>query len=111
MHDLAIAATGGVVGIIFAPQFLSGDADSSRAVVRHLRYGRDTLNAAGYDGAAHLALGSDFDGWIAPIPEDLDDAADLPRLTAALLEGGFSERETTRILGGAFLAAWEKALG
>lgn len=108
---LAIAATGGVVGIIFAPQFLSGDADSTRAVVRHLRHGRDTLAAAGYEGAAHLALGSDFDGWIAPIPEDLDDAADLPRLTAALLDGGFSERETTRILGGAFLAAWETALG
>jgi membrane dipeptidase len=106
----AIAATGGVVGVIFAPQFLSGDADGLSAVVRHLQHGARVLEQAGFDPAAHLAIGSDFDGWIATIPDELEDAADAPLLTRAMLEAGFDERLIEGIWGEAFLGAWERAL-
>lgn len=107
---VAVARTGGVVGIIFAPQFLSGDTDGLAAVVRHLRHGVRVLERAGLDPAAHLAIGSDFDGWIATIPDELRDAADAPLLTRALLEAGFDERLIRGIWGEAFLGAWSQAL-
>ncbi len=107
---VAIAKTGGVVGIIFAPQFLSGDADGLAAVVRHLRHGVKVLERAALDPAAHLAIGSDFDGWIATIPDELRDAADAPLLTRALLEAGFDERLIRGIWGDAFLRAWSRVV-
>jgi membrane dipeptidase len=53
-------------------------------------------------GVDHVGLGSDFDG-IASLPEGIDSAADLPKITAALLERGYSAEDCRKILGGNFL--------
>jgi microsomal dipeptidase-like Zn-dependent dipeptidase len=81
------AATGGVVGIGFFQGATCGsDLD---AVVRAIRYCVDRV------GAEHVALGSDFDGFVrTPI-----DAAGLPALTDALLKAGFSEKQIRAIMG------------
>jgi membrane dipeptidase len=53
-------------------------------------------------GIDHVGLGSDFDG-IPSSPEDIDSAADLPKITAALLARGYSAEDCRKILGGNFL--------
>lgn len=87
----AVADRGGCAGVIFAQKFLGGD--SLEIVVRHLRHIRDV---AGEDVPA---LGSDFDGAVVP-PAALADVSCLPRLTEALLRGGFTEAQVLKLLGG-----------
>lgn len=58
-------------------------------------------------GADHVGLGSDFDGaWM---PDGMEDASHLPRLTRALLERGYSEADIRKILGGNTLRVMEEA--
>jgi membrane dipeptidase len=102
----AIGASGGLVGIVFAVPFLrpdfADDADTPLgAIVEHARYVADRI------GARHVALGSDFDG--ATIPAPLGDVAGLPKLVAALRDGGFDEEEVAAICWDNWrrvLAAW-----
>jgi membrane dipeptidase len=49
-------------------------------------------------GIDHVGLGSDFDG--ADMPYGMEDASCLPRITNALLQGGYSEADVEKILGG-----------
>ena len=51
----------------------------------------------------HVGLGSDFDGVSGQLPEGMDSAADLPKITAALLERGYSAEACHKILGGNLL--------
>jgi membrane dipeptidase len=63
-------------------------------------------------GADHVGLGSDFDG--ATMPIGMDDAANLPVITDALLKKGYTEQDIEKILGGNILRvmeAVEKAAG
>jgi membrane dipeptidase len=53
-------------------------------------------------GIDHVGLGSDFDG-IPSSPEGIDSAADLPKITAALMDRGYSAEDCRKILGGNFL--------
>ncbi|MGA8107962.1 MAG: dipeptidase [Acidobacteriaceae bacterium] len=53
-------------------------------------------------GIDHVGLGSDFDG-IPSSPEGIDSAADLPKITAALMARGYSAEDCRRILGENFL--------
>jgi membrane dipeptidase len=53
-------------------------------------------------GVDHVGIGTDFDGIPEP-PEGIDSAADLPRITAALMERGLSAEAMHKILGGNFL--------
>ncbi len=53
-------------------------------------------------GVDHIGIGTDFDG-IPQLPEGLDSAADLPRITAALMERGVTAEDVHKILGGNFL--------
>ncbi len=85
-----IADKGGVVGIIFAPQFVGGR--TMKHVVRHVAH---ALEVMGEDG---VAFGSDFDGMI-PLPQGMRDVRDLPKLTAALLEHGIPVRVVEKVLG------------
>jgi len=102
----AIATSGGLVGIVFAPPFLradfANDADTPLAlIVDHARYVADRI------GVDHVALGSDFDG--AKIPAALGDVAGMPRLLAAFASGGFGEDDVDAIAWGNWrrvLAAW-----
>jgi membrane dipeptidase len=50
-------------------------------------------------GVDHVGLGSDFDG-IDCSPQGLDSAADLPKITQALYERGYTAADLQKILGG-----------
>jgi membrane dipeptidase len=51
-------------------------------------------------GIDHVGLGSDFDGVSGATPEGIDSAADLPKITQALLDRGYSADDIRKILGG-----------
>ena len=70
-------------------------------VVEHIDY------AVKLVGPDHVGLGSDFDG--ATMPEGLNDASYLPRLTQALLDRGYKEADIKKILGGNTLRVLEEA--
>ena len=53
-------------------------------------------------GVDHVGLGSDFDGGIS-LPEGMRDVRDLPEITYALLERGYSDEDVRKILGGNIL--------
>lgn len=54
-------------------------------------------------GVDHVGLGSDFDGVSGAMPEGIDSAADLPKITQALLDRGYTEKDIHKILGGNLL--------
>jgi len=58
-------------------------------------------------GVDHVGLGSDFDG--ATMPDGMNDASYLPRITQALLDRGYSETDIPKILGGNTLRVMEEA--
>lgn len=100
----AIAASDGLVGIVFACKFLradfADDADTPlEQVVAHVRHVRERV------GAAHVAFGSDFDG--ATVPAALGDVAGMPRLVEALRADGVTEEELEAIAWG----NWRRVLG
>jgi membrane dipeptidase len=94
----AVAATGGVIGVMFHSVYLGDPLWAGRAsrVVDHLEH---LLRVGGEDTAA---LGSDFDGFIVP-PRDLQSVLELPRLVELMLRRGFSAPVIQKILGGNFL--------
>jgi len=51
-------------------------------------------------GVDHVGLGSDFDGVAGATPLGMDSAADLPKITQALLDRGYSADDIRKILGG-----------
>jgi len=51
-------------------------------------------------GIDHVGLGSDFDGVSGATPAGIDSAADLPKITQALLDRGYSADDIRKILGG-----------
>ncbi len=51
-------------------------------------------------GIDHVGLGSDFDGVAGATPQGMNSAADLPKITQALLDRGYSEEDIRKILGG-----------
>ena len=54
-------------------------------------------------GIDHVGLGSDFDGVSGATPAGIDSAADLPKITQALLDRGYSAEDIKKILGGNLL--------
>jgi len=94
----AVAETGGVVGIIFAPTFLTGRLRATSAcVVDHIEYALDRL------GPAHVAIGSDFDGWLPSIPSDMRDCTGAHRVLDELRRRGHGEQVVEGV-------AWRNAL-
>lgn len=90
-----IAASGGVVGVIFMPKWLD------RANPKH---GLDAIwrtmaTVAGWAGSWDaVAIGTDFDGFTDP-PDDVDNASKLPRV-AEMLARELSAAEAEAVLGG-----------
>jgi membrane dipeptidase len=95
---VAVAETGGTIGIMYQSSFLGDPWNGGRAetVVRHLAHIVDLV------GEDHASLGSDWDGAINP-PRDLLTPAHLPRLVEAMLRRGWSAERIQKILGGNFL--------
>ncbi|MGH0035061.1 MAG: dipeptidase [Myxococcota bacterium] len=82
-----IAAGGGVIGVGYFDLAVCGrEISHVLAAMQHI---------AGLVGAAHVALGSDYDGGT----NVGFDTSQLPALTQALLDAGFSEPEVRGILG------------
>jgi len=59
-------------------------------------------------GTDHVGLGSDFDG-VSSTPQGIDSAADLPKITQALLDRGYSADDIRKILGGNLLRVFAEA--
>ncbi len=53
-------------------------------------------------GIDHVGLGSDFDG-IQFLPEGMSSAADLPKITEALVQRGYTAEQLRKLLGGNLL--------
>ena len=111
----ALGAKGGVVMINYSVGFLSNErfeagqrnvpeADLPRVswekIVDHIDH------AVKLAGAAHVGLGSDFDGTT--VPDGMEDASKLPKITAALLAKGYSEQDVKNILGENILRLLDK---
>jgi membrane dipeptidase len=67
-----------------------------RSLIDHIDH---IAKVAGID---HVGLGSDFDG-VTSLPEGMDSVADLPKITQALLQRGYTREQILKILGGNFL--------
>lgn len=90
----AIAASDGLVGIVFACQFLrpdfAEDVDTPlELIARHAAYVAERI------GVRHVALGSDYDG--ATIPAELGDVSGTPKLLDALRHAGFSDNDLAAV--------------
>lgn len=93
-HARAVAARGGVLGIIFHSLYL-GDGlfrGKVRTLAKHIVH---ALDVAGED---HVALGSDWDGLICT-PRDMKTCLELPRLVDALLAEKIEPRIIRKVLG------------
>src|SRR2546427_7745036 len=127
----AVAAPGGVVGVVAVPSFLT---DKSQAtlddVLDHIDHIVDGI------GVEHVGIGTDrgvsfetatreeYYAWLAPLgfkPEvnppwppgvqGLTCAADLPRLTEGLIQRRYDDEAVRLILGGNFLRLYEQTIG
>src|SRR5436853_1522775 len=58
-------------------------------------------------GIDHVGLGSDFDG-VPVLPQEIDSAADLPKITQALLDRGYKADDIKKILGGNLLRVFRE---
>jgi membrane dipeptidase len=116
----AIAGTGGVIGVVAVPAFLSSDRRASiEHMLDHIDYISDLV------GWAHVAVGSD---WPMQAPDDVlnqtvvpekksmgfrdqdnidatqrlvgfDDSRDLPNITRGLVKRGYTDEQIKGILG------------
>ncbi len=121
----ALAAKGGVIQITFVDQFLdnvpfqawekrklkkkaSGEGNAGKPdLQQHHSEERPKVgwkkildhidHAVEVAGVDHVGLGSDFDG--ATMPQGMDDATYLPKITEGLLRRGYSEDDVRKILG------------
>jgi membrane dipeptidase len=92
-----IADTGGMVGVILMPYYLSAPKQQ-KGFDPLIETFRRLIDLGGEDCAG---IGSDFDGFTDP-PDDLREPADYSRLTARLLDA-FGSRIAEKILGANFL--------
>ena len=103
----ALAAKGGVVGVVFVPAFIAPDRQA-QTLERLLDHIDHIVQVAGVD---HVGLGSDFDGFDDTPPAGLEDVTCFPAITAGLLARGYSEEAVRKILGGNFLRVFEQVAG
>jgi membrane dipeptidase len=73
-----------------------------KSLIDHIDY---IAKIAGID---HVGLGSDFDGVSGATPQGIDSAADLPKITQALVERGYTASDIRKILGGNLLRVFSQ---
>ncbi|MBI2900235.1 MAG: membrane dipeptidase [Planctomycetes bacterium] len=88
----AVAEKDGVVGIIFAWRYLGRRRGGVEMLAPHFEHVRRLV------GARHLALGSDYDGAVAPL-RGLESVSGLPAVTKLLQDLRWSEEEIRGVLG------------
>lgn len=91
----AIAASGGVVGII---------GYSQRSLEEYVDNIDETVSAIGID---HVGLGTDFYGY-ERAPAGFLGMQDLPNVTAELVRRGYEREAILKILGGNFMRVFEQ---
>jgi membrane dipeptidase len=93
----AIAASGGVVGVIFMPYWLenANPGDGLEAIWNTMRQ----VNEWSGGNWRHVGIGTDFDGFTDP-PDDCHSAAELPEVRKMLEGKGLSRADVDAILGG-----------
>ncbi len=101
----AVKESGGIVGMNYHVGFLRKDGRSDKKtslkeIARHAAYVAERI------GVEHVGLGSDFDG--ATMPQDLKDAAGLPKLMKALKEVGFDKKALKKIAHGNWVRVLRK---
>lgn len=97
-HLKAIAAGGGLIGIGYWDGAVGEPTLAS--IVKAMRYVKDLV------GVDYIALGSDYDG-VTQVPFD---TSELPALTQALMDGGFTKEEIAKIMGGNVVSLLRGAL-
>lgn len=105
----------GVIGVVLANFFLDerwSKTDGKRGVRLERAVAAIDHICQVTGSAAHVAIGSDFDGGFGAeaIPLEIDTVADLWAFKDALLERGFSEDDTAAVLGGNMTRKLREAL-
>lgn len=114
----AIAAQGGLVGILALPERVAKKGAALEDLLRHLDYMVKLV------GAEHIALGLDFVKYDGPrtlkdrhhplhgpeLIKDFEEVEDLPKLVDGLIRRGYQENEIALILGGNYLRILKKIL-
>ncbi|MGN6814782.1 MAG: dipeptidase [Solirubrobacterales bacterium] len=92
----AIAASGGVIGVIFMPYWLdrTNPGPGLGAIWETMKQIHDWSGGT-WD---HVAIGTDFDGFTDP-PDDCDSEAQLPRVRQMLEEKGLARADIEAIVG------------
>lgn len=93
-----VAGSGGTIGIIFQPGFLS-DSWINCPVSRIIDHMEHIIRVAGED---FISLGSDFDGAIL-LPRDLHDITGMPKLVQAMLDRHWTDVRIRKVLGENYL--------
>jgi membrane dipeptidase len=93
---------GGVVMVIFFPDFLTGGEATIADVADHVEH------VAAVAGVNHVGIGSDFDG-IDRVPAGLDDVSKFPALFTELARRGWSEGDLRKLAGENVLRVWREA--
>jgi membrane dipeptidase len=93
----AIAASGGVVGVIFMPYWLSEThpGPGLDAIWKTMKQVHDWCG----NSWKHVAIGTDFDGFTDP-PDDCNSEGKLPVISQLLKSKGLSDGETEDVVGG-----------
>ncbi len=97
-HVRGIAQSGGIIGIGIYKYATCGK--TLQDTVKAMRYVTDLV------GIEHVALGSDFDGFVTTVV----DSSGLAMLTDALLQDGFTETEIAAIMGGNAMRVFQQLL-
>jgi membrane dipeptidase len=92
----AIAASGGVVGVIFMPYWL--DKARPDRGLDAIWDAMDALRAWSGGTWDHVAIGTDFDGFTDP-PDDCAGEAKLPKVRRCLEEKGVGRSDVEAVLG------------
>ncbi len=92
----AIAASGGVVGVIFMPYWLKREhpGPGREAIWETM----EQINDWSGGNWRHVAIGTDFDGFTDP-PDDWTSAKELPGVRAMLEQNGLGRAEIEAVLG------------
>jgi membrane dipeptidase len=95
----ALAGNGGVIGIAPYPNFIDQDPKKQtlQRFVDHIEYVCELV------GDDHIGFGADYDGMGPDTVAIIPSHADIPQLTQAMLDRGFSEKTILKFWGGNFL--------
>lgn len=121
-HIKAAVETGGTVGVNSFPAFV-GEDPTVDDLVDHVEYlaelvgaenitlGLDFIDNRNYEDLTNLVKDPEYPDPPCNYPAGLESAAEMPNLTAALDERGFTAEEIRGIMGGNLLRLYESVWG